>query len=72
MLSETVEKHAPLKRKYVKKPAPVFMNSELRKAIHRKHYLRNKFQKGKISWSAYRIQTNLVCILTEKVHENIL
>ena len=42
MLNDVVETHAPLKKKYIKKPTPVFINSDLRKAIH-------KYQNGKVT-----------------------
>ena len=66
LLNDVVERHAPLKKKYVKKPSPVYMNSELRKAIHKKHTLRNKYQIGKAHWDAYKRQRNHVTNLRKK------
>ena len=33
MLNDVVETHAPLKKKYIKKPTHVFINSDIRKAF---------------------------------------
>ena len=66
LLNDVVETHSPLKKKHVKKPSPVYMNSELRKAIHKKHTLRNKYQTGKAHWDAYKRQRNHVTNLRKK------
>jgi hypothetical protein len=58
----TVNKHAPLKFKTIKKIAPPFMNGNLRKAIFKKCMLRNRFFKCRTdtNWNLYRDQRNKV------------
>ena len=61
MLLDVINDHAPLKRKTLKKDSVPFMNSKLRKLIHRRNQLRNKFWKfrGKTDWENYRKIRNL-------------
>ena len=59
-------KHMLRLKKNIKKPTPVFINSDLRKAIHKKHFLWNKYQNGKVTWNLYRVQRNLVTALRRK------
>ena len=42
LVREIVDAHAPQKQKYPKKESPLFMNSELRRAIYEKKMLLNK------------------------------
>ena len=61
-ITETINTHAPMKRrKAVPKPAP-FMNKELRKAVYKNRMLHNKFLKCKSdkNWEEYRKQRNYV------------
>ena len=46
LLSDVMEKNAPSKTKIIKKPSVPFMNSNLRKAMHKRNMLRNKYRKG--------------------------
>ena len=59
---DLLNRHAPIKSKTITKPAPPFMNGELRKAIYKKCMLRNKFYKYRDAqhWEKYRAQRNLV------------
>ena len=59
LLSDVMEKNAPSKSKIAKKPSVPFMNSNLRKAMHKRNMLRNKYKKGLVGWDAYRRQRNL-------------
>jgi len=68
LLSEVIEDHAPLKRKFLKKESAPFMNSELRKAIFKRNQLRNRFWKCRTSgnWEDYRKMRNHVNALRRK------
>ena len=58
----TINEHAPMKkRKSISQPAP-FMNKTLRSSVHKKRMTHNKFliDKSKKNWDAYRKQRNLV------------
>ena len=46
LLSDVMEKNASSKTKIVKKPLVPFMNSNLRKAMHERNMLWNKYRKG--------------------------
>ena len=54
-----MEKNAPSKTKIIKTPSVLFMNSNLRKAMHKRNMLRNKYRKGNVGWEAYIRQWNL-------------
>lgn len=58
--SDIVNEHAPLKTRILKKNSAPFMNSQLRKMIHRRNQLKNKFWKikSKENWEAYRSMRN--------------
>ena len=61
-ITETINTHAPMKkRKTAPKPAP-FMNKELRKAVYKKRMLHNTFLKCKSdkNWEECRKQRNYV------------
>ena len=61
-------KHAPLKRKKLRKEQLPFMNKTLRKAIYKKSMLQHRCKKIKSDTikEAYRIQRNHVCDLKRK------
>ena len=65
---QIADKHAPWKKRQVRKNYVPYMNSELRKAIYMKQMLRNKFEKCKSdkNWERYRKQRNLVTKLKKK------
>lgn len=67
LFSDIVNKHAPLKCKIVKGKGAPFMNSELRKSIHRRNMLRNKYlkQKTNSNWENYRRMRN-ACVKIRK------
>ena len=68
ILTETVNKHAPLKqRKLVKQPAP-FMNKALKYEIYKKRMLFNKYKRNKTpkTWEKFRRQRNLVTSLRRR------
>ena len=60
LLPDVIECHAPLKKRTLKLDSVPFMNSDLRKAIHRRNQLRNKFWKNRSqkNWEEYRKQRN--------------
>ena len=62
VMVNTINEHAPMKkRKSISQPAP-FMNKTLRSAVYKKRMTHNKFLKDKSNknWEAYRKQRNLV------------
>ena len=65
---EVVDKHAPLKKKFVRGNQAPFMNKELRKAIYNRSRLKNKFCKNetKENEEIYRKQRNKCVKLRKK------
>ena len=65
---QILERHAPLKRKYVRANQCPFMTKELRKAVMKRSQLRNAFNKNKleINKMLYRKQRNLCTNLVKK------
>ena len=65
---QTVDKHAPVKkRKSCQNPAP-FIDKELRKTVYKKRQLYNKYNKFKTksNWENYRQQRNIVTKIKKK------
>jgi hypothetical protein len=62
MLTDVVDKHAPIKHRYPRRQSAPYINSNLRKAIYKKKMLNNKFLKyrNNTNWEAFRKQRNLV------------
>ena len=62
LLNDVVNIHAPLKKKYLRRPQVPYMNSSLRKAINYKAMLRNKYFKNRCNgnWVKYTNQRNYV------------
>ena len=68
VMVNTIDEHAPMKkRKSISQPAP-FMNKTLRSAVYKKRMTHNKFLKDKSNknWEAYRKQRNLVTKLKKQ------
>jgi exonuclease III len=65
---DTLNKHAPIKTKRIKKVTPPFMNNDLRNAILKKCMLRNKYYKERngTNWELYRNQRNFVTKLRKQ------
>ena len=59
-LLDVIDTHAPIKQRTLKKESAPFMNSKLRKVIHRRNQLKNRFwkHKTKSNWEAYRVMRN--------------
>ena len=59
--SNILDRHAPLKYKYIRGNTAAFMNKELRKAIMKRSRLRNNFNKNKSdkNWGLFARQRNL-------------
>ena len=66
VLSDVMEKNAPVKSKVIKKPQIPYMNSKLRKAMHKRNMLRNKYKKGLVEWDVYRMQRNITTSICKK------
>lgn len=68
MFNAILDKHAPMKTKFIKNKKAPFMNSELRKAIFKKRMFFNKFRNSKrpITWNKYKAQRNLCTRLRKK------
>ena len=69
---ETLNKHAPLKKRYIRANNSSFMNEDICKAIMVRTRLRNKFLKLKTddAWNAYRIQRNFCVSLLRDTKRN--
>ena len=50
LFTDIIDKNAPVKKKTLKKPSLPYMNSSLRRAIHKKNMLYNSYRKGKVNW----------------------
>ena len=66
LLSDVIDKNAPVKKKIIKKPSVPYMNSRLRQAIHKKNMLYNAYRKGKVKWDVYRKQRNLATAINKQ------
>ena len=68
----TLDKHAPLKKRYVRANQSPFMNKKLSKEIMKKSRLRNKFlnTKSDIDRKAYNKQRNYVVSLLRNEKNN--
>ena len=61
-----MEKNAPVKSKVIKKPQIPYMHSKLRKSMHKRNMLRNKYKKGLVEWDVYRMQRNITTSIYKK------
>ena len=59
-------KMPPIKKKTLRKPSLPYMNSSLRRAIHKKDMLYNSYRKGKVTWEIYRKQRNLTTAINKQ------
>ena len=66
LFSDIIDKNAPTKKKTLKKPSLPYMNSRLRRAIHKKNMLYNAYKKGKVKWDTYRKQRNLTTAINKQ------
>ena len=66
LFSDVIDKNAPIKKKTLKKPPLPYMNSSLRRAIHKKNMLYNSYRKGKVTWEIYRKQRNLTTAINKQ------
>ena len=64
--TDIIDKNAPVKKKTLKKPSLPYMNSSLRRAIHKKNMLYNSYRKGKVNWETYRKQRNLTTAINKQ------
>ena len=69
-----LDKHAPIKKKYLRANHANFVTKQLRKAIMKRSKLRNDFLKDRndASQSAYRKQRNLCVTLLRKAKKQYL
>ena len=66
LLSDIIDKNAPVQKKIIKKPSVPYMNSRLRQVIHKKNMLCNACRKGKVKWDVYRKQQNLATAMNKQ------
>ena len=66
LFSDVIDKNAPIKKRTLKKPSLPYMNSSLRRAIHKKNMLYNSCRKGKVPWETYRKQRNLTTAINKQ------
>ena len=50
LFPDIIDINAPLKKKTLQKTSLPYMNSRLRRAIHKKNMLYNAYKKGKVKW----------------------
>ena len=69
VFSDFLNKHAPIKKKYIRANQSNFMTRELGKAIMKRSKLRSRFRKGKseVSRKAYSTQRNYYVNLLKKI-----
>ena len=66
LISNTLDYHAPIKKKWLKKKSPPFMNACMRKAIFKRNMARNLFYKfGKSHWEDFRMKRNTLVSVRE-------
>ena len=71
LLSDIVNRHAPMKNKMVRKESVPYMNSQLRKAQYSRNMARNKFRKyGKRYWEENRRARNKAVALRKESMAN--
>ena len=66
LFTDIIDKNAPVKKKTLKKHSLPYMNSSLRRAIHKKNMLYNSYTKGKVNWETYRKQRNLTTAVNKQ------
>ena len=73
-LENIINRHAPLKHKTLKKDTVPYMNSELRKLIHRRNQLKNRFWRNKSqkNWQAFRAIRNKTNAVARKSQQYFL
>ena len=71
---DTLNKHAPLKQRYIRANNSPFMNSAICKAIMVRSRLRNKLLRNKTeeTWIAYKKQRNICVKLIRNQRKRIL
>ena len=66
LFSDVIDKDTPIKKKILKKTSLPYMNSRLRRAIHKKNMLYNAYKKGKVKWDMCRKQRNLMTAINKQ------
>ena len=66
LLSDVMEKNAPVKSIVIKKTQITYVNSKLRKSMHKRNMLRNKYKKGLVEWDVYRMPRNITTSIYKK------
>ena len=66
VLSDVMEKNAPVKSKVINKLQIPYMNSKLRKPMHERNMLWNRYKKGLVEYDVYRMQWNIMTPIHKK------
>ena len=68
LLTDIIDKHAPVKERVLKSRRPAFMNGDLRRAVYKKKMLFNKYKNSRSAadWDNYRKQRNNVTKLKKQ------
>ena len=68
LLTDIIDKHAPVKERVLKSRRPAFMNGDLRRAVYKKRMLFNKYKNSRSAadWDNYRKQRNNVTKLKKQ------
>ena len=69
-LNETIQRHAPIKNKYVRVNQAPFINKKINKEIMKRSHLRNTFLKSDTYRKAYNKQRNLCVSLIRGEKKN--
>ena len=60
---DAINKHAPLKRKYIRANHAEYMDKELSQAIMKRSKLRNDYLKHRSEENSWRIKSNVIFVL---------
>ena len=66
LVTDVMDINAPVKCKVIDKPSVPYMNGSLRRNIHYRNMLRNKYRRGLVTWETYRKQRNLTTAMYKR------
>ena len=66
LVTDVMDINAPVKCKVIDKPSDPYMNGSLRRNIHYRNMLRNKYRRGLVTWETYRKQRNLTTAMYKR------
>ena len=66
LVTDIMDINAPVKCKVIDKPSVPYINGSLRRNIHYRNMLRNKYRRGLVTWETYRKQRNLTTAMYKR------